>query len=153
MKRDAVFSECGKYRYKLYREWDDTLPRIMWLMLNPSKADDKVDDPTIRRCIKFSQRWGYGSLWIGNIFAYRSSRPDALKKVHDPYGLENEAHLREMFLSSTLVVLAWGARGGANPLPFFQLPREFLRCLGRTQNGSPKHPLYVRTDTPLQDWT
>lgn len=147
MKRDATFSKCGRYRYRLYREWE-VKPTIMWLMLNPSTADDKVDDPTIRRCIQFSKAWGYGSLWIGNLYALRSSKPDALWQADEPRGPENASHLYWMSHQSECIVLAWGSHGGTQ-IPLTLAPKPF-RCLGKTQNGSPKHPLYVPGDTLLK---
>ena len=82
----AVFSPCGRYRYKLWRVWDPDLPLgcVMFLMLNPSTATDAEDDPTIRRCIGYARSWGYGGLYVGNLFAYRATDPTALQRVDHP---------------------------------------------------------------------
>ena len=71
----ADFSECGRYRYKLWRTWDDIRPVVMFIMLNPSTADATADDPTIRRCIGFARAWGYGGVRVGNLFAWRTPYP------------------------------------------------------------------------------
>jgi hypothetical protein len=78
MKGSAVFDETGSYRYLLGREWEGTGEAVGFIMLNPSTADAMTNDPTIRRCIGFARAWGYGSLWVGNLFAYRSRDPKRL---------------------------------------------------------------------------
>lgn len=155
MKRAAVISECGRYRYRLYREWapSERMP-VLWVMLNPSTADASIDDPTIRRCIAFSRAWGYGALWVGNLYAYRSTDPAALwtMAADDARGPDNECHLYQMSCESALIVLAWGAPGGQT-VPLSMLTPGGLWCLGKTKSGAPRHPLYVRGDTPLQEWS
>lgn len=144
MKRDAVISECGRYRYRLYREWERTekMP-VMWLMLNPSTADASIDDPTIRRCIGFSKAWGYGAMWVGNLYAIRSTDPSILTEVsaEEARGSENERHLFAMAAESAFIVCAWGAPGGMT-VPTIVAPGG-LWCLGTTKHGAPRHPLYV----------
>ena len=65
----AIISDCGKYRYQLWRKWDPSLPVVLFIMLNPSQADASEDDPTIRRCINYAKSWGYGGIYVGNLFA------------------------------------------------------------------------------------
>lgn len=78
MKGSAIFDATGNYRYLLWREWDETGEAVGFVMLNPSTADGSVNAPTIRRCIGFAREWGYGSLWVANLFAYRSRKPERL---------------------------------------------------------------------------
>ena len=146
----AEFSDDGVYRYRLWRRWDESLPAVLWIMLNPSTADASQDDPTIRRCIDYAQRWGYGSLTVGNLFALRSTDPRAIPKAHDPIGPQNDQWLREMHDEATLTVIAWGAgfsdhmeRSDRVLAMLAGMTHRSLYCLGRTQNGSPRHPLYM----------
>ena len=83
---NAVISECGKYRYSLTRIWDESKPKVMFIMLNSSTANANNDDPTIRRCINFAKAWGFGDLYVCNIFAYRATNPQELLKVDNPFG-------------------------------------------------------------------
>ncbi|MCB1060051.1 MAG: DUF1643 domain-containing protein [Calditrichaeota bacterium] len=149
MKRTATISRCGKYRYRLERIWNDALPPIHWIMLNPSTADAAQDDNTIRRVIHFSQRWGYGSAVVLNLYAFRTPHPKILQDADDPVGPRNNKHLAAL---QTPVVAAWGAHSFAASRAkevMSLLPREVV-CLGQNKNGSPKHPLYVRGDAKPQ---
>ena len=148
--RTATISDCGQYRYDLGRRWAPG-PRLLWVMLNPSTADAMEDDPTIRRCIGFSKRDGYGSLIVVNLYAYRATNPKALLTADDPEGPDNWWHIQRAVRSSDAVVYAWGAttmpsdrhlwHGGALiPSPL---------CLGHTKAGHPRHPLYVKGDQPF----
>lgn len=89
MKKGAIISDCQQYRYALWRIWDETKPFVMFIMLNPSKADAETDDNTVRRCIGFAKSWGYGGIYICNLFAYRSTDPKVLLKVDNPFGDQN----------------------------------------------------------------
>jgi len=145
----ASFSRDGRYRYRLHRRWAHG-PRVAWVMLNPSTADATHDDPTIRRCIGFSQRWGFGALTVVNLFAWRATSPDALRRVDDPVGPRTAATLREVTSAVDGVVAAWG-----NVHPDLAARVEALRaslpaaawCLGLTSRGEPRHPLYVPGNT------
>lgn len=146
MDREAVISDCGRYRYSLFRKWADVdrLP-VMWLMLNPSTADALTDDATIRRCIEFSRRWGYGALWVGNLYAWRSTDPKGLKLSHDPEGPENRARLQSMAGSAEKLIAAWGNHGEAAGAEYLAgilpTPHGGTWHLGLTNSGQPKHPL------------
>lgn len=84
----CTFSPCRTYRYSLVHEWDRDLPRVAFIMLNPSTADENALDPTLRRCLGFARSWGYGSFEIGNVFAFRATDPKAMKAAADPFGPE-----------------------------------------------------------------
>ena len=90
VNKNAIFSDCRKYRYVLSRTWNDKKKTILFIGLNPSTADEKIDDPTIRRCINYAQNWGYGSLLMVNLFAYRATIPTELKNVKNPIGNDND---------------------------------------------------------------
>lgn len=73
--QSADFSACGTYRYALRKIWLPAAPQVLFIGLNPSTADEKSDDPTIRRCLGFARSWGYGGLIVANLFAYRTTAP------------------------------------------------------------------------------
>lgn len=153
MNRGAIIDPTGCYRYLLWREWKANASQITFVMLNPSRADATVDDPTIRRCLGFAQDWGYGSLAVVNLFAYRTFNPNVLKQVSDPIGPENDRYLKETIQQGHLTVVAWGNRGNLNHRSQELMGRltklDSLYCLGMTQRGFPRHPLYLKKDTPL----
>ena len=88
--QSADFSACGTYRYALRRIWLPAAPQVLFIGLNPSTADEKSDDPTIRRCLGFARSWGYGGLIVANLFAYRATAPSALREARDPIGPLND---------------------------------------------------------------
>lgn len=154
--RSAGFSECGAYRYWLTRQWNPELETLVWIMLNPSTADATQDDPTIRRCMGFARRWGYGGTTVLNLYAYRSTDPKALRSVADPVGPENDETIRGILSGQWLAVAAWGAnaeRARAHTVAVIaSRMRCALMCLGTTAAGAPRHPLYVRADAELLRW-
>ena len=107
----ALFSPCRKYRYTLWRIWAPDKPYACFLGLNPSTADETADDPTVRRCIDYSKRWGMGSLLMLNIFAYRSTDPEKMKAVADPVGPDNDRWIKEIAGNAGIVIAAWGNHG------------------------------------------
>jgi len=153
----ADFSPCGTYRYGLTRRWDEHAPStdtVLWLMLNPSTADAHVLDPTIRRCVGFSQLWGYGGLEVANLFALRSTDPSLLYGAErDPVGPRNDAAIIAAARRCELIVVAWGVHGalhrrGDRVLALLaEVEGCVVRCLGTTKHGHPKHPLYVAAAT------
>ena len=88
MKKNAKFSACRKYRYALWRTWDESKPYVMIIGLNPSTADENKNDPTITRCINFAKSWGYGGVCVTNLFAFRATVPSDMKTSNDPIGTE-----------------------------------------------------------------
>ena len=146
----AVFSPDRVYRYELRRTWGPG-PVVAFIGLNPSTADETVDDPTIRRCIGFAKRWGYGGLVMLNLFAFRATDPRDMRAADDPVGPDNDRHLIAATSESGLVVAAWGVHGA-----YRNRDREVagllawnLMALGLTRDGHPRHPLYVRGDAEL----
>jgi len=140
-----VIDPTGQYRYTLWRECGPADARVAFVMLNPSTADATRDDPTIRRVIGFARSWGYGSVEVVNLFAYRAPYPRILRTVPDPIGPQNDRYLVQAVRRAQLVVAAWGT----GHLPgrdraVIGLLGESLYCLGTTQGGCPRHPLYVR---------
>lgn len=144
--KSAEFSPCRRYRYLLSRKWGDGL-RVAFIGLNPSTADETQDDPTIRRCIGFAKAWGYGGLWMLNLFAFRATLPKDMKAAIDPVGPENDEFIYRVAKRSALVVAAWGVHGryrnrSVEVAGVLGMAGP-VHCLGVTQDGSPKHPLYL----------
>jgi len=147
--RRTIFSPDRAHRYTLWREFDLTNSDfVQFIGLNPSTADEVQDDPTVRRCIDFAKRWGFGALCMTNIFGFRATDPRVMKAHPEPIGPDNDAWLARIAAGAGLVVAAWGTHG-----VFMDRGRAVqsylhnLSCLGTTKDGSPRHPLYVRADT------
>lgn len=143
----ATFSPCRMYRYELWRTWGDR-PSCVFIGLNPSTADETEDDPTIRKCIGYARNWGYGSLCMVNLFAFRATQPKDMLRAHDPIGPANDITLRRVCEAAGLVVAAWGRHGGhllrdKSVMSQISVP---ICCLKQNQNGSPAHPLYLKGD-------
>ena len=158
----ASLSPCGTYRYRLTRHWgamDQPSNAATFVMLNPSTADANLDDPTIRRCIGFARAWGCTGLVVVNLYALRSTNPKGLWTVEDPAGPGNDNELartlRGAALRDTPLVAAWGvhARPGRVEQVMALPGADRFTCLGTTKDGSPRHPLYVRGDTPRTPFT
>lgn len=153
--KSAIVSPCGRYRYRLDRTWDPGSGRIAWVMLNPSTADATDDDPTLRRVIASSQRWGFGALSVVNLFAWRSTNPHSIPLDSTAIGPDANAHIREVLAASDRVICGWGnsvptVRRHARESDVLDLIRDAggsPECLGITKDGAPRHPLYLRGDT------
>lgn len=167
---EASFSPCGRYRYYLMRRFGDAPTDVeKWrpfvvIMLNPSTASQDDDDPTIRRVIRFAKDWGHTELHVLNIFALRSPNPHTLEHHADPVGPENDRYLETYLRWSRVagvggcpVLAAWGTWGKLRGRGFRvrhqigQLADSAVspikwECLGTNDDGSPKHPLYVKAD-------
>lgn len=148
--QSATISADGKYRYILRRCWDNEKPSLAYIMLNPSTADGSQDDPTIRKCVGFAERLGYGSFSIVNLFAYRATDPKELKTIADPEGPGNNAIIKNVCSAADFVIAAWGVHGGLRKRDtevIKLLDCVKIYCLGITKDGNPKHPLYTPYDT------
>lgn len=160
IERVTVFSPCRSFRYTLWREWDidlltgcsDDLAHpheyAMFIGLNPSTADEKKDDPTIRRCMNFAKAWGYGALCMTNLFAFRATDPRKMMKRENLADIDNHHHLLRCASGAGIVIAAWGKHGkfAHRDLTVMQWLNGIgvtLHCLKRNQDGSPMHPLYV----------
>lgn len=145
---EACFSDDMLYRYALRRRWEIELPKICFVMLNPSTADEIQDDPSVRRCIAYAKRWGFGSLTVANIFAWRSTDPKVLRTVEDPVGPENDAAIMAAVEDSDLTVMAWGNHGlylqrGERVFKMLENAGRDAYALTLTSAWEPAHPLYL----------
>lgn len=151
----AVYSPCETYRYALTRTWDDTGKRLLFVMLNPSKATELANDPTIERCERRAKLLGYGAFRVCNLFALRETDPARLKRAKNPEGPDNTAQLNDALAWCDDVLCSWGVHGShrgqaANLLPVFENAKKPLLALGVTKDGHPRHPLYVAYKTQPQ---
>lgn len=150
----ARFSDDRKYRYLLTREFGG-ISTCLFLMLNPSIADDVVDDPTIRRCIGFARREGFGRLEIVNLYGFMATEPSTLFAEQDPIGTENDSAIEESLDRANLVIAAWGNHGSYSPnrvehvVGMIRNYGKRAVCFGLTKQIQPRHPLYLAANTAL----
>jgi hypothetical protein len=144
--KGAAFSKCRRYRYALWRIWDQSKKGIVFIGLNPSTANEYHNDRTINRVINFAQSWGYGSIHMMNLFAFVTSKPSELAVCEDPI-LHNDTFLAELTVDRD-ILFAWGAFKQAKARAE-EIIKRFpdALCLRKNADGSPIHPLYVRGDT------
>lgn len=145
----ARFSDCRRYRFSLSRTWDAGLKSALFVMMNPSTADEQVNDPTVAKAMRFARAWGYGRLDVGNVCAYRATDKMALLTLDDPVGADNIPAILGMAQAADVVVIAHG-----------QLPKGLqmhaeavcaalrsagigLHVLRLSKHGVPVHPLYL----------
>ena len=144
MKKDAILSEDRKYRYVLSRIWDESKPLVVIIGLNPSTADEKDDDNTIKKCINFSKNWGYGGLYMLDLFAFRATAPSDMFNASSPIGEENSKYIEKYSKLSDKVICAWGNNGNfknRSKEVLLNIENKFYLKLNKT--GEPAHPLYL----------
>ena len=150
INKTASFSSCRTYRYSLSRIWDKQKKFVLFIGLNPSTADEEVDDPTIRRCSGYAQKWGYGGFIMVNLFAYRTTLPSNLKKVKYPVGKDNDKYIVKLSKKADITVAAWGNNGNlySRDKQILNLVPN-LKCLKVNKSGQPAHPLYLKKGLKL----
>lgn len=144
----AEFSACRRWRYLLWRRWDPAKPVANFLMLNPSTADEWKLDPSCTRARLYAERWGFGSVVITNLFAWRATDPEEMKAVRDPVGRGNDRAIVRAAQEASLVVCAWGNhgahRGRADAVRKLLAKGQIeARALRMNAGGEPAHPLYL----------
>jgi len=156
MKHAATFSRCQRYRYQLERCWGEHPSRnstVVFIGLNPSTADAKNDDPTLRKCVAFARGWGFKRLVMVNLFAWRATDPENLLQTNHPIGKQNDKHIDAAVAESALIIACWGEYGA-----YLNRAQEVharysqrLHCLQTNKSGEPTHPLYLpATLTPVK---
>lgn len=164
VEADATFSPCRRWRYDLWRHWNDR-PMLLWIMLNPSTADEfGNNDPTVERCERrtrlLTPRVGgdeYGGYYVCNIFALRSTDPGALYEAEDPVGPDNDAAILRRACEVDRVVCAWGNHGllhsrGQAVLSMLEDAGVQPECLRVTGKSQPEHPLYISYSVQPKPW-
>ena len=159
----ACFSKNEKYRYLLGRHISDSPSRLLFVMLNPSTADEEEPDPTINKCMEIARTQGFGELEVVNLYAFRTPHPSVLWQSRKPIGARNDRYIREALSRANKVILAWGYRVSENVKrkkrahKVMRMVRKFTPRrpyhLGFTKKKEPKHPLYLPPSTPLKRWT
>ncbi len=158
MDNACHFSPDRRHRYSLVHRWNPLLGDrlILWIGLNPSTADEAQLDPTLTRIAAFSQREGFDGFWMANLFALRTPYPKEMMAARDPVGPDNDTSLLAAADRCERLVAAWGV-SGAYQARADAVVRLFagrpLWCLGTTQGGHPRHPLYVAGRQPLVPWS
>lgn len=161
MIRSAIISDCGTYRYRLERKFGDG-PTMMFIMVNPSVADAEVDDQTIKKCVGFAERAGYGRIIVGNKFAFRATEITDLRGVADPVGPDNDRHLDAMISEADRVVVGWGALAKL-PEVLRSRWKDIVRladrrgvelfAIGTNADKHPKHPQMTGYLVPIEPWS
>ena len=150
----ARFSEDRIYRYALWRQWSGA-PYVAFIGLNPSTADEIVDDNTLRRCLGYAAAWGdVGGIVMLNLFAFRATKPRDMRRADEPVARpENDQAIKQHCRSAKLIVCCWGRHGRFKDRDCEVLGllagRELL-CFGQNFDGTPKHPLYLSKATKLR---
>jgi hypothetical protein len=142
----ALFSPCRRWRYLLWRRWDEKRPVANFLMLNPSTADEVKLDPSCTRARRYAERWGYGALIVTNLFGWRATDPDEMKAAQDPIGTGNDRAILAAAREAAIVVCAWGNHGAhlGRALEVKKILRRVrLHVLRMNGSGEPAHPLYL----------
>lgn len=155
--REAVYSDCEAYRYSLTVCWNPAARRILYVMLNPSKATELANDPTIERCERRARQLGYGAFRVVNLFALRETSPARLKAARLPEGAENASHVTRGAAWADDILAAWGVHGahlnqGESALHLLRVSGKRLLHLGLTKDGHPRHPLYISYKTEPAIW-
>lgn len=146
---NAVFSKCHQYRYALWRIWDERKPKVMFVGLNPSTANEKHNDPTIKSVIRIARHNGFGGFYMMNLFAIISPKPEILKTAENPVGPKNDMYIHYIAEKCDRIVFAWGKFDvyGRDEVLMKKFPQAY--CLGHNSDFSPKHPLFIKGSTDL----
>ncbi|MAU58505.1 MAG: hypothetical protein CMC33_02450 [Flavobacteriaceae bacterium] len=138
----AEFSLDGHFRYSLSRIWENKLPKVLFIMLNPSIANSKKNDPTIRKIISYSKSWGFGGLYVGNLYSHISPYPKDIRLVKFDFEKKNIESIKKMQEITELTVYAWGNNE--------KIPNWLKSIIKKpyyielSKKGTPKHPLYLK---------
>lgn len=152
----ALYSDCETYRYALTREWGDGR-RLLYVMLNPSKATEMQNDPTIERCERRARALGFGGFRAVNIFALRETDPHKMRRHPAPNGPNNDRVLIDSADWADMILCAWGTHGahqnrGPAVATLLRTTDHPLHTLGLTKDGHPKHPLYIPYAAQPIEW-
>ncbi len=153
----AVFSSCFNFRYSLTRIWDNGGAKLLFILLNPSKATEKLSDPTLARCQTRALLLGYKQFRICNLFAFRSTSPKILKTTPHIKGSHNDKIIRKSILWADSIICSWGSLGtfqnrSSEVLKLLKKSNKSVYHLGLTKNRQPKHLLYISFNVSPKKW-
>ena len=156
-KSTAVFSSCFDYRYSITQVWNDSGKKLLYILLNPSKATEEISDPTLTRCQNRAHRLGYTQFKVCNLFAFRSTNPNLLKSTSDIIGFHNDEILRKSIRWADSIISSWGSLGTIRErnLAVKKILKDSgkpVYHLGLTKNQQPKHLLYISFDVHPKKW-
>ena len=149
------FSKSKLYRYSLRRTWAlGSRKQVLFIGLNPSSADSESDDPTIRRCVQFASSWGFNSLEVVNLFAFRATNPKDLFAEPRPEGIYNDSWIKKADQRSSLSVACWGSAGiYRNRSEIIMDLVDNLFCINTNKDNTPSHPLYLNSKLTPRPYT
>lgn len=158
VRRTARVSDDGVYRYHLGRYWSGGDGILLFVALNPSRADGLVDDPTIRRCMRFAADGGFAGLEVVNLYAFRATDPRELAARGYPVGPENDIAIAGAVVHAREICVAWGVVPAAEArvqqvMPVLRWRDRTPQCLRITRSGWPGHPLYLPASCRLHNFT
>ena len=148
---EAIYSSCGRHRYLLNYQWDENKKPVHFIGLNPSSASPDRPDPTLNRCISYSKKWGYGGLFITNLFSFISADPKILKNYDAPFDERTDYWIKKVSGVCDRNILIWGNHGSFQSRNLKVL--KYLKnsyCLSTNKNGSPSHLLYLPGNCDLK---
>ncbi len=160
-RSSASYSDCERYRYSLTRVWEPAGRKALFVMLNPSTATERQNDPTVERCERRARALGFGAFRVTNIFAWRATDPRQMRAADDPVGPDNDRAILEGADWADTIICAWGTHGAH--LDRGPEVEALLRAhlagrgaplfhLGLTKAGHPKHPLYIAYAQQPEAW-
>lgn len=152
----AIYSDCERYRYSLHRTWAPG-DHVLFVMLNPSTATERQNDPTVERCERRARALGFGAFTVCNIFAWRDTDPRKMRAATDPVGPGNDDAITSACQSADMIICAWGTHGthmdrGPAVEALMRATARPLHHLGLTKHNHPKHPLYIAYTQQPQAW-
>ncbi|UOR13573.1 DUF1643 domain-containing protein [Halobacillus amylolyticus] len=120
-------------------------------MLNPSAANSDISSNTLNRSVNYTKSWNYGGMYIVNLYALFSTKPEKLLTNRDPVGVENDKYILDAAEKSETIVLAWGEKYASirnRKAEVLKMLQGYeLHCIKKTKNGKhPRHPLYLKGD-------
>lgn len=163
----ASLSDDKRHRFLLTRKWKTQKEEryilglygeVLWILLNPSNANDTIDDPTIKKIVTFTDRMGFTSLSVVNLYSYISSSPAVLwnEQTREERKDLNFAYIKAAADKATRIMFTWGdyqvahTMGAKITAMLLANGNRIFYCLGKNVNGSPKHPVRLSYSTQVE---